>query len=297
MLLRRIIFFFSVILLNFSFAQKRKKLDTVYVYEKVTIYDTIYLEKPLKLKSNNYIFSPSKIIAKEIKDIYKENIEKKEIEELVRKKINNRFQYGIEAGFGFKNTNWGGELFRKKQQFGEHIGAWISKSLSFTPNLSLQFSADVYRWSSTFDLDGTKEDTFLNGFYFTEDNQPLLFQRFNNKHFEYALQLKLLYEWKNIRPFTGVLANHSAYKMQFLVPEDNVLDKLDDFKNKEINIGFSLGVQYIFLKRFIVSIEYQQYKMKNISLKNSNFDFDIFKTNNNFAERKINFGISYIISK
>jgi hypothetical protein len=35
--------------------------------------------------------------------------------------------------------------------------------------------------------------------------------------------------------------------------------------------------------------------MRNISLKNSSFNFDIFKTNNTFAERKINRKISYPI--
>lgn len=38
------------------------------------------------------------------------------------------------------------------------------------------------------------------------------------------------------------------------------------------------------------------YKMKNVSLKNSAYNFEIFKTNNTFAERKINLGISYVIS-
>lgn len=125
----------------------------------------------------------------------------------------------------------------------------------------------------------------------------MLFQKFNNKHFEYALQLKVFYEWKNIRPFVGFLVNRNIYKMQFLVPENNVLNKLDDFKTTRNNYGFSFGVQYRLLKRFLLSLDYQQYQMKNVSLKNSSFDFDIFKTNNTFAERKINFGISYIISK
>ncbi|WP_254555760.1 hypothetical protein, partial [Salmonella enterica] len=85
------------------------------------------------------------------------------------------------------------------------------------------------KWNSN------KEDTWLNGFYFSEDQQPLLFQKFNNKHFEYALQLKLLYDWNNIRPFAGLLINKNNYKMQFLVPEDKVLSKLDDFKSDQLN--------------------------------------------------------------
>ncbi|MPS65624.1 MAG: hypothetical protein DI622_11915 [Chryseobacterium sp.] len=296
MFLKKIIFLFSLIIINFSWAQKKKKIDTVYVYEKVIVHDTVYLEKPLQIKSANLAIAPLMISQKEIKDIYQENISKQESEKKIRRKVFNSFQYGVEAGIGFKNSDWTAFISENKQQFGENLGLWISRNLFASP-LSLILSANVYHWNSSFDLDANKEDTILNGFYFTKDQQPLLFQRFNNKHFEYALQLKIAYEWKNIRPFAGVLVNHNVYKMQFLVPENNVLNSLEDFKSQQTNIGFSFGLQYRALKRFLFFVEYQHYQMKNISLKNSTFDFDIFKTNNTFAESKINFGISYIISK
>ena len=145
--------------------------------------------------------------------------------------------------------------------------------------------------------DANSEDSYRNGYYFTKDHQPLLVQKFNNRHFEYALQLKFLYEWKNIRPFAGISVNRNTYKMQFMVPDNGVLSKLDDFKSSQTNFGFSLGIQYRILRRFLLGLEYQQYNLKNISLKNRDFDFDIFKTSNTFAERKISFGISYIISR
>lgn len=295
MFLKKLFFLFSIILWPFLQAQK-KKTDTVYVYEKVIVYDTIYLEKSIKSKLNDISLPQLSILEKEIKKISKENPTNNSIDQKKQEQLNTHFQYGVEMGIGLKNSQWARELSNNKQQFGENLGAWVSKSI-ITPRLSLMLSANVYYWNSTFDLDGNKEDTYLNGFYFTEDHQPLLFQKFNNKHFEYVLQLKVFYEWKNIRPFVGFIVNRNIYKMQFLVPENNVLDKLDDFKTTQNNYGFSFGVQYRLLKRFLLSLEYQQYQMKNVSLKNSSFDFDIFKTNNTFAERKINLGISYIISK
>lgn len=296
MFLKKIILLLLLIIANFSIAQKKKKTDTVYVYEKVIVYDTIYLEKPIKSKLKDILLPQLSIAETQIKEINKENLTDNSINQKKENQLNTHFQYGVEVGIGLKNSQWAKELSSNKQQFGENLGAWASKSI-ITPRLSLMLSANVYYWNSTFDLDGNKEDTYLNGFYFTEDHQPLLFQKFNNKHFEYALQLKVFYEWKNIRPFVGFLVNRNIYKMQFLVPENNVLDKLDDFKTTQNNYGFSFGVQYRLLKRFLLSLDYQQYQMKNVSLKNSSFDFDIFKTNNTFAERKINLGISYIISK
>lgn len=290
MLFRNLLYVFTLLTLDFVQAQ-RTKTDTVYVYEKVIVYDTIYLEKAIKryFKDVNI----SKPILKE--PIIKNHTFKIENENELRKKVAlSKFHYGIEAGIGFKNSSWANEI-TNKQQFGQNLGIWASKNI--VPNLSLLLSANVYHWNSTFDLDANKEDTFLNGFYFTEDDKPLLFQRFNNKHFEYTAQLKLIYKWKNIRPFVGFLANQNRYKMQFLVPENSILNKLDDFKSKQINYGFSFGIQYRVFTRFLIIIDYQKYLLKNLSLKNSSFDFDIFKTNNTFAERKINLGISYFISK
>lgn len=290
MFLKKLIIISLLIIANFSLAQKRKKIDTVYVYEKVIVYDTVYLEKPVKIVSKEVLIPKYSITEIKIKNNLKTTQNNVEI------KSYPLLEYGIEAGIGLKNSNWGKELSTKKQQFGENLGVWFSKSI-ITPRLSLMLSANVYYWNSSFDLDANKEETYLNGYYFTEDHQPLLFQRFNNKHFEYALQLKLFYEWKKIRPFVGFLVNRNIYKMQFLVPENNVLNKLDDFKTIQNNYGFTFGVQYRILKRFFLSLDYQQYQMKNLSLKNSSFDFEIFKSNNTFAERKINLGISYMIYK
>ncbi len=295
MFLRKIILLFSVLFIT-SISAQRKKTDTIYVYEKVIVYDTVYVEKPTQLKPADLLFSSLEVNEKEINDLKPQNIDKKEPEKKIKKISNTRLQYGFQAGIGLKNVSWAENISEKKQQLGENLGIWISKSF-FTPQFSLLFSANVYHWNSTFDLDASKEETPLDGFYFTEDQQPLLFQRFNNKHFEYVLQLKAMYEWKNFRPFIGLLANKNTYKIQFWVPENNVLSKLDDFTNHQINFGFSLGLQYRISQRFFIEMEYQHYKINHFSLKNSSFDFDIFKTNNTFAERKINFGISYLISR
>lgn len=295
MIIRKIFFLFFIFFISILQAQRKKKVDTVYVYENVVVYDTVYLMKPLKIKPNDLIFQEPKVEEKFfVRNIYKEEFEKQRAKNRIRKQNINAFEYGIEAGFGFKKSDWTKIISTDKEQFGQKLGIWLARTLF--ANTSVMLSADVYHWNSTFDIDANKDDSALNGFYFTEDHQPLLFQRFNNKHFDYTLQLKLLYEWKNLRPFAGILVNHNTYKMQFLVPENNILTKMDDFKSSQTCIGFSLGFQYRFFRKILLSLEYQQYQMKNVSLKNSSFDFDIFQTSNTFAERKINFGISYIIS-
>lgn len=295
MIFKKIFFLFLILLMSIFHAQKRKKVDTVYVYENVVVYDTVYLLKPIRIKPNKLLLLKPKVEEKFVRNIYNEELEKQRTKNRIRKQRSGIFEYGIEAGFGIKNSGWTRAVSTERVQFGENVNIWVSRNI-FSPQVFMMLSAGIYRWNSTFDIDAGKDDTILNGFYFAQDHQPLLFQRFNNKHFEYALQMQLVYEWKNIRPFAGVLVNRNTYKMQFLVPENNVLDKLDDFKSNQTNLGFSFGIQYRVFRKLLLSLEYQQYKMKNVSLKNSTFDFDIFKTNNTFAERKVNFGISYVIS-
>lgn len=296
MIVKKISFLFLILLMSFFHAQRRKKVDTVYVYEKVVVYDTIYLLKPVRFTPTGIMVSEPKVEEKFfVRNIYKEELEKQRAKNRIRKQKSGIFEYGIEGGFGIKNSGWTKAISTERTQFGENLNIWFLKNI-FSPQILLMLSAGIYHWNSTFDLDANRDDTMLNGFYFTDDNQPLLFQKFNNKHFEYAVQLKFLYEWKNIRPFAGISVNRNTYKMRFLIPENNILNKLDDFKSDQTNLGFSLGVQYRFFRKFYLSLEYQQYNMKNVSLKNSTLDFDIFETNNTFAERKINFGISYAIS-
>ena len=294
MILKKLLIIFLAIFSYFTFAQRKKKTDTIYVYEKIIIYDTIYLEKSINTKSADLLIFTPQISHSQIKENKK--INKDESEELIKNQQRNKTKFGIQAGVGFKDASWTHVTPKNKTQFGENIGIWISKNL-FNSNFSFEISANIYFWNSTFNLDANVEETYLNGFYFSKNDDPLLFQRFNNKHHEYALQVKALYEWKKFRPFIGFLANKNIYKMQFLVPENMVLNKLDDFKSKNINLGYSLGLQYQISSRFILDFQYQYYTFKNISLKNKAFDFDIFKTGNTFAERKFNLGISYAISK
>lgn len=299
MIFRKPVLLLSIITVSLSFAQnrKKKKVDTVYVYEKVVVYDTVYRFNPLPSRLKDLIFPEFKVEeTKFVRNVYKEEIDRQRASKRARLRQPTTFWYGIKGGAGLKNTNWTTKDSGNNSQFGEYLGLWASKSF-FNSRFSVLLSANVYHWNASFDLDANKEDIFLNGYYFTEDHLPLLFQRFNNQHFEYALQLKFLYDWKNIRPFVGILADRNTYKMQFLVPENNVMNRLDDFTTDQTNIGFSLGIQYRVFRRFLLSAEYQQYMLKNLSLKNPDFNFEIFKTNNTFAERKISVGISYILSK
>lgn len=109
MLLRKIILLFSVIFITSTFAQ-RKKTDTIYVYEKVIVYDTVYLEKAIKLKPAHFLFSSLEIQEKEIKELSNQITDEEQPEEQIKKLRTKSFQYGIQAGIGLKKASWAENL-------------------------------------------------------------------------------------------------------------------------------------------------------------------------------------------
>lgn len=251
------------------------------------------MPKPIRLQKKDIIRKYDKI------DIAKVNfttIKSINPPKIVEKKAKTKnLNFGLEAGVSLKNSSWMNKISSKKQ-FGEYLGFWISQDL-FTKKITILLSAKLFNFHSTFNLDANKEDTFLNGYYFTKDNQPLLFQRFNNKHFDSNISLKIVYNWNKTQPYFGILFNKNTYKIQFLVPENKILNKLDNFKSNNTNFGISTGIIFNLNENISLNLEYQSYKIKNITLKNASFNFDIFRSNNTFVERKIGLGILYNFSK
>ncbi len=293
MLIKNLCLLFFLLICSISFAQKKKKVDTVYVYEKVIVRDTVFLLKPLIVKQKSIISPTLSLPNLQIKNNPILPIKKPETKEKTKDFQSNSFQMGAQIGIGLKNNFGVEESPQKKLQFGENLGIWISKSL-FNQPLQIILSANVYHWNSSFDMDANEEDTFLNGYYFSGET-PLLFQKFNNKHFEYVLETKLAYNWKNFRPFVGFLVNKSSYKMQFLVPENMVLSKLDDFKSNAFNFGFSFGINYHLSRKLSFGLMYQQIKIKIFSFKNETYQLDILKSKSNISEKKWGFGLDYVI--
>jgi len=138
-------------------AQKRKKVDTVYLYENVVVYDTVYLLKPIPIKPNELLLLKPKVEEKFVRNIYNEELEKQLTKKRIRKQRYGIFEYGIEAGFGIKNSGWTRAISTERVQFGENVNIWVSRNI-FSPQVFMMLSAGIYHWNSSFDLDANKED-------------------------------------------------------------------------------------------------------------------------------------------
>ena len=126
MFYRKSIYILIILLPLYFLHAQRKKTDTVYVYEKVIVYDTIYLEKAVKSKLNDVEISDLNLKAIVITD---DRIKNKTAEDKIKPDTRvSIFQYGIEAGIGFKKGSWAKGI-SDRQQFGQNIGVWASGRL------------------------------------------------------------------------------------------------------------------------------------------------------------------------
>lgn len=263
---------FLILFLFFNLFSSQEN-DTIVVYEEVIIHDTIYV----KDKTPQNIPLDNKFPTK------------------TEKQSNTDFQYGISIIAGNKNTNFF-QSSNQENNWGFGGGIWVMKS--FANNLiSFSLSGNYLKWLKTFEIDANKTDSELNGYYFTELNEPVLFQKLNNENSEIIIPLKVYFNFlQNFSPYFGVFGNYTTFKMEFLVPENNVLNKKSDFIAHNSSLGWIGGLQYN-IKKWSIFVEYQQNDFQDLEFESSDTGNLIFQFKNGFKNKKILLGINYAFSK
>lgn len=267
-MISKVAFFSSFLIFNMFSAQET---DTIVVYEEVLIRDTIYVE------------------SKMLKEIPKN---KKDISKQTEK---NNFQYGINILLGAKNSNYF-QSADDVNNYGFGAGIWLSKSFA-NNRLSFSISANYLLWMKSFEIDANKTDSELNGYYFTELNEPVLFQKLNNQQSEITIPIKVFFNFfGNFSPYFGAIGNYTNYKMGFLIPKNNVLNKYSDFKTQKISLGWLSGVQFNY-RNWSIFVEYQQNEFQDLQFKNPETSDLAFYFEDGFVNKKILLGVQYSFGK
>ncbi len=281
-----------MLLINLVFSQV-KKVDTVYIYEERIIHDTVYVEKPLsKLNLQNVIFNKSES-GKKDKLVLTQNGKKVEI--LIdstnvvyskTKKAKSWF-FGGKFNLGLANNSLFKEL-NAPNTLGFGLGIWTKKRL-FNSNFSVGIGLDGFYWSSSFSFDAKENNSALNGFYFTENQQPLLFKGIENNYFQFQIPIQFYCKIKKFVLSIGLFANVSNYKSQFLRSSRRQpisLDETKTFTAQAIQIGYLLGLNYEISNKISVGLNYSIGKAKNLVFINKNDQNEQFKTQNSFSENR-----------
>lgn len=279
----------------FIFSQE-KKVDTIYVYEEVIVHDTVFVEKPLnQLKLDHVVFIKGE---KNQKDKLKitQNGKKFQIQvdstniilpKIKLKEYIKRWYFGGKLLLGMANNSLFKELYAPTN-IGTGLGIWIKKEL-FTPNLFVGIGFDGLYFTSPFTLDSSKNESALNGYYFTENNEPKLFQSIENKYFQLQIPIQFYYKIKKFTPSIGLFASVSNYKASFKGSSGSLplsLDEAQIYKAKALQIGYLVELHYDLTKHISVGINFSSGKLDYLVFVNKNDNNPSFKTQNRFIENR-----------
>jgi hypothetical protein len=286
---------FSLILIfvfNFIFSQQ--KVDTVYVYEEVIVHDTIYIDKPIsELKFDNVVFTKDEFNKGKLQ--LTQNGKKIEIKvdstNIVfpkSKTRNKSWFFGGKFHFGMASNSLFEEL-NSPNTIGFGLGIWTKKQL-FNSKFSIGIGLDGLYWSSPFLFDASQNNSSLNGYYFTNSNQPILFKGIENKHFQFQIPLQIYYKYRKFIPSIGVFASISNYKSEFIGSSGKIpisLDETQVFEAQALQMGYLAELQYEISKHISVGLNFSSGTAKNLIFINQNDKNQMFKTQNAFKENRL----------
>ena len=296
-------FLFLFLLFSFFVFSQEKKVDTIYVYEEIIVHDTIYVEKPLdKIKLENVVFTKGENNEKDKLEIT-QNGKKIQIQVdstniiLPKPKPKEHIKswfFGGKLLFGIANNSLFKEL-NAPTNIGTGLGIWIKKQL-FNPNFFVGIGFDGLYFTSPFSFDASQNDSALKGYYFTENNQPKLFQSIDNKHFQMQIPIQFYYKIKKFTPSIGMFASVSNYKAAFKGSSGSLplsLDETQIYKAQALQIGYLAELHYELTKHLSVGINFSSGKSNNLVFINKNDNNQSFKTSNAFTENRWQLQMSY----
>lgn len=278
---------------SFTFSQE-KKTDTVYVYEEVIVHDTIFIEKPFsKIDKAVFISEENKkdkleltqngVVIQIPVDTLVLITDKKRTE----KAKNKSWFFGGKFNFGLADNS----LFKKMGapiNTGFGLGIWTQKKL-FDSNFSVGIGLDVVYWMSPFSTNAQEKEGELNGYYFTEKNDPKLFHSIESKHFQLQIPVQVYYKTGKFTPSVGWFISTSHYKTQFL-GSSGVLplrfDEMQTFKAETLQTGYLLEMQYAFSESISIGVHFSSGKFNNLVFTNKDDKNQSFKIKNRFTENR-----------
>jgi hypothetical protein len=281
MLQNKFLFLFSLFSC-FIFSQE-KKADTIYVYEEVIVHDTVFVEKPLvDLKIDKIIVTKGENGKKPQVTLFQNNkktiilIDTLEIQKK-KKPINPRLEFGSKFYIGL-NSNDLLNKYNVNNQLCPGVGLFVKKTL-FHPNFSVGTGFDIYVTLKTIQLDSLNSNSFLNGFYFTDQGNPKLFKSLNPKGFQFQIPLQFYWKIKKFTPSVGIFGNLTNYESTFLGSTGNLpltLDETQTFNAKMFSVGYLFQLDYEVYKKWSVGLNFSYANSNNFvfSRKNESFAID-----------------------
>ncbi len=283
---------------TFLFSQG-KKVDTVYVYEKIYVHDTIFIEKNVeKIKFENAVLKQDSSTKKNTLEVLQNGkIIQISIDTLKLKvsktSIKNKFIYGLKFQTGISDNTLLKEFNSNSRKF-IGLGFFVKRSFIVT-NLFVGLGINGNYIFNSGELNSSENDTNLSGYYFNQNNEPKLFQSLTNSNFQVLIPFQFYYKINKIMPSVGVFAKSSNYKASFLASSRNLpisFDEIQSYKASVIQYGYLSELNYQYSKKILFGINYMIGFSNHIPFVKENNKGDFFTTNTKIKE--INYGFQVI---
>lgn len=292
-MLRNKIWILFLVLSSFAFSQE-KKIDTVYVYEEVIVHDTIFIEKPFS-KIDKAVFTSEENKKDKLELTQNGVVIQIPVDTLVlitdkkrtEKAKSKSWFFGGKFHFGLADNS----LFKKMDapvNTGLGLGIWTQKKL-FDSNFTIGIGFDAFYWMSPFSTNAQQKEGELNGYYFTNKNEPVLFQSIESKHFQLQVPVQVYYKIGKFTPSIGWFVSTSNYKTQFLGSSGALplrFDETQTFKAETLQTGYLLEMQYTMSESISIGIHFSSGKFNNLVFTNKDDKNQSFKIENKFKENR-----------
>lgn len=258
------------------------------------VHDTIFIEKPL-IKIDKAVFTSEENKKDKLELTQNGVVIEIPVDTLVLitdkkrtgKSRSKSWFFGGKFHFGTADNS----LFKKMDapiNTGFGLGLWTQKKL-FDSDFSVGIGFDVIYWMSPFSSNAQEKDGELNGYYFTEKNEPKLFQSIESKHFQLQIPVQVYYKIGKFTASVGWFVSASNYKTQFLGSSGALplrFDEMQTFKAETLQTGYLLEMQYAVSERISVGIHFSSGKFNNLVFTNKDEKDESFKIENKFTENR-----------
>ncbi len=266
--MKKYLLFFILFISAFAYTQEN---DTIYIYEEVIEYDTVFVKK------SGVVINPADQRPGYRKRTFRPNTD---------------FSFlllgGVKQISSFQADHAG-------YQRGAGIGVLLRRNV-FTPEMSISLGMQFFMWPENHRIKSVPAQENTDGIYFNNLSKPAKFLYFSNEHNEINVPLNFYYTWKNFSPYFGFFLNYTTFKMHYEIESRTIPNQSYAFAANQYNFGYTTGILYQ-NNRFGISLEYQHHEFLKMNFWNRSAGNINLKFKDGFQDHKFLLGIHLSLVK
>ena len=174
------------------------------------------------------------------------------------KPFRNSWQFGAKLTTGIQSNSLF-DAYDSKVQMSYGVGLFVTKAL-FHKNFAVGLGLEVGCLNSNLNTTDSNSTSSFNGYYFTDQGSPKLFEGLTNKGLQIQIPLQFYWKINKFSPSVGVFVNSTNYEATFRGSSGNVPAALDENQNffaQSYYFGYLFQLDYGFNKNWSSGFSYR----------------------------------------